>query len=191
MTMVQDVARWLSAPFAPGPTRGAPPTPAVEAPAKFAARIVVGVASGAVATLAMSAAMEVSYRLLSPSERGPLAPSQIVMRGAAAAGVDTRAHPVRHTLITLLAHFGYGSAAGVGYTLLMSRTPLPPPFRGLLYGAALWAVSYQAWLPSTGVLRPATTYARGRVTTLVVSHLVWGAAADVTERLLAARMGLA
>jgi uncharacterized membrane protein YagU involved in acid resistance len=102
--------------------------------------------------------------------------------------VDERGYNAIHLIATLLAHFGYGSTAGIGYAFTMRAVPAPPLIRGLGFGLALWAFSYLGWLPSAGILRRATTYSRGRILTLIASHLVWGATAGMTEELLASKL---
>lgn len=50
-----------------------------------------------------------------------------------------------------------GTASGPVYGLLRSGIEgVPAPLAGMLFGAALWAIGFEGWLPALGVM-PATT----------------------------------
>lgn len=124
-------------------------------------RVVHGAIAGFCATMAMTIAMRALARELEPVDRYPLPPREItqdVLHGG-------RLAPV----MTVLAHFGFGAAAGALYGLL------PPPMPGLIYGPAVWAASYLGWVPMARILVPATRHPAQRNLLMIAVHLVWGA----------------
>lgn len=135
---------------------------------------IAGAIAGLAGVAAMTATMEVYYRLLPADQRRPVEPSLIVQRVMPAAVRSGEHGERRHLLLTLAAHLGYGTTSGAAYALTMSKTPLPTPVKGLVFGLALFAVGYLGWLPSAGILRPASDYPTGRNVGLIVAHLIYG-----------------
>jgi hypothetical protein len=88
---------------------------------------------------------------------------------------------------SVAAHFGYGAGVGTIYALAEPVMPLPRGLRGPAYALAVWAVSYAGWLPAVKTLPPPQKRPAGRNLLLVVSHLVWGVAAEGMMRLLSGR----
>src|SRR5690606_3483019 len=86
------------------------------------------------------------------------------------------------TGLTTAAHFAYGSAAGVPYTLLVERLPASTPVKGATYGLFVWAASYLLLLPGLNILYPATDHPRRRNLLMIVAHLVWGVALAAASR---------
>jgi hypothetical protein len=75
------------------------------------------------------------------------------------------------------AHVGFGAAAGAIFANL-ERGPKPVlPFlpAGMLFGAAVWLVSYQGWIPAAGIMPPASRDRPGRPQSMLAAHLVFGA----------------
>jgi hypothetical protein len=75
--------------------------------------------------------------------------------------------------LAVMAHLGYGTAAGVVFSLF------PQPWRssmrlGTAYGAVVYLIGYEGWLPLLGILPPAHRDHPPRVATMLVSHLVYG-----------------
>ena len=90
-----------------------------------------GAMSGLVATMAMTSTMRRLHKHLPPVERYPLPPREITQTVLPAA---TRKDDA---VTALLAHFSYGALAGAIYACLPGQRPW-----GVLYGPAVWAVSY-------------------------------------------------
>lgn len=136
----------------------------------------VGAVAGLLATVPMTLAMELLRRRLPRHERHPLPPKQITMRAARRLGVrPARAEPAREVL-TLVAHFGFGAAAGTMYAPLARRVrAVPPLVCGIAYGLTVWLVSYMGWLPAVGLFQPARPDVRGRTALMIAVHVVWGA----------------
>jgi hypothetical protein len=141
---------------------------------RLARKSIAGALGGLAGVVAMTATMEVYHRLLPADQRRPLEPSLIVQRVTPGAVRPGEHGERRHLLLTLAAHVGYGTTSGAAYALTMSKTPLPTPLKGLVFGLALFAVSYLGWLPSAGILRPASDYPAGRNAGLIIAHLIYG-----------------
>ncbi len=143
-----------------------------------------GALAGCAATAPMTAAMELLHRALPQHERYPLPPSQITSSVAGKLGVADEIGGDEHTALTLLAHFGYGAAAGALYGQVAQRATAAPAISGMLYGLGVWGVSYLGLLPAMNILPPATRHPGRRNALMIASHLVWGASLG----LLAARL---
>jgi hypothetical protein len=95
-------------------------------------------------------------------------------------------HPksVLSNSLAVVAHLGYGTAVGAAFSLL------PQPWAGsqrlgTAYGGLVYAMGYEGWLPVLGILPPAHRDHRGRVATMLISHLAYGAALAYANRCLA------
>ncbi|HZU38004.1 MAG TPA: DUF1440 domain-containing protein, partial [Gemmataceae bacterium] len=82
----------------------------------------------------------------------------------------------QHRTAALFAHFGYGASMGAGYGILGRHLRLPAAVRGILYGLAVYAVSYHGYLPALRILRPIAQHPPGRRVSLIAAHVVWGLA---------------
>lgn len=143
-----------------------------------------GAVAGCVATAPMTVVMMALHRLLPRTEQYALPPSEIVAQIAENVGAEQHIDAQQHIALTLLGHFGYGAAVGVGYVPLAPRLPFPAAVNGIGYGLAVWAVSYLGLLPAAGLLTPATEHPARRNVLMIVAHIVWGAALGVVfERL--------
>jgi len=146
---------------------------------ELAPAILAGAIAGFVGTFPMTAVMELLHRRLPWWQRYPLPPSQIVGRLAVAVGLRQHMDRSEHSITTVIAHFGYGAAAGALYAPLAYRSPLPAPFKGAVAGLIVWGCSYLGLLPSLGILPPATKHPRRRTALMIAAHLMWGVATGV------------
>ncbi|HSJ54497.1 MAG TPA: DUF6789 family protein [Anaerolineae bacterium] len=138
-------------------------------------RLLSGVLAGFVATAPMSMFMGVTKRLLPRRERYPLPPHLVTMDIAEKAGVREKMGPRVRAVATAAGHFGYGAAQGGLYGSISRRVPGPAPLKGIVFGLAVWAVSYLGLLPLAGIYRPATEHPAGRNVLMIAAHVVWGA----------------
>jgi hypothetical protein len=82
----------------------------------------------------------------------------------------------------LVAHLGFGATVGAVYALLPRLGgPLP---RGISWALAVYAASYQGWVPAMGALPPASRDRRDRVAVMVAAHVVYGAVLGRAEHTL-------
>lgn len=144
-------------------------------PALTLRSFLAGAVAGCAATLPMTVTMEALHRRLPPRERYPLPASELVAEMVELGLLGHKLPRRPHTALTLLAHFGYGTAAGIVAGPLARRLPLPTPAGGPVVGLGVWAFSYLAGLPAAGLLRPATAWPAGRNGLMIAAHLVWGA----------------
>ena len=76
--------------------------------------------------------------------------------------------------LAVVAHIGYGTAVGAAFSLLPE--PVPHSVRlGTAYGALVYIMGYEGWLPMLDILPPAHRDDPRRVATMVASHLLYGA----------------
>ncbi|WGW11301.1 hypothetical protein LWF01_14570 [Saxibacter everestensis] len=73
---------------------------------------------------------------------------------------------------TLISHFGYGILAGAVFGGVSRKPTLA---KGTAYGTALWAASYEGWIPALRIMPPAHRDRKDRALAMVVAHLVYGA----------------
>ncbi len=145
---------------------------------------VIGLLAGVVATGPMTVAMILWHRRLPRSERYPLPPREITMKLARQAGVSHKMSGEARSAATLLAHFGYGGAAGAVYGAIARNIPAPTLCKGVGFGLLLWAGSYLGLLPGTGLLKIATNHPARRNLLMIGAHVVWGAATGAVTEIL-------
>lgn len=138
-----------------------------------------GTLAGAVATLPMTVAMEAMFRRLPWMQRHPLPPRTITVRMAERAGIAHQLDEQERRTATLASHFGYGASMGGVYGAVHEHIPLPLGVRGAAFGLAVWAASYQGWLPAAGILPAATSQPSERNHLMIAAHVVWGVSLDV------------
>jgi len=129
--------------------------------------VVTGAATGVVATLAMSAVLALAARRGLLKEPPPRAIVRTALPGLSEEAVDVGA---------ILAHLGYGSAAGVAHRALLGG---PGPAASVLYALGLYAGSYEGWVPLLGALPPAHLDDRARQASMIAGHVVYGAVLGV------------
>ncbi|MDH2445442.1 hypothetical protein QDR37_15960 [Amnibacterium sp. CER49] len=131
-----------------------------------------GAAAGLAATLAMSGLLVAAKALGALPKQPPVLLVKKVLPNLP----EAVAQP-----LSWAAHLGYGAVGGALLPVLLRRVT---PARGLAYGLAIYAASYEGWVPVAGVLPPAHADDRRRVATMLAAHVVYGA---VLGRLLRRR----
>jgi uncharacterized membrane protein YagU involved in acid resistance len=142
----------------------------------ISATFAAGGLAGLVATLPMTLFMQRMHQQLPARERYPLPPSEIVEQLADRAGISNQIDQDEHIVLTLLAHFGYGAAAGALYAPLARGFHPPATLGGVAFGLAVWSTSYLGLLPVLGLLRPATEHPPRRNALMIGAHVIWGLA---------------
>lgn len=138
-----------------------------------------GAAAGAIATIPMSAVMLASERL---GAMGQLPPETITRKALAAANREKTSPTVK--AVATAAHFAFGAAAGAAYGAMQSGDDdLPLALtKGVGFGLAVYALSYAGWMPALDILPPPQRDREDRQITLVISHVVYGAALALLAR---------
>ena len=145
-------------------------------------RVILGAICGVVATGPMTAVMALWHRRLPVGERYPLPPREITDAVAEKAGVSVDADAL--SAATLIAHFGYGGAAGGLYGALPMGSVRQPLASGFVLGLVVWSLSYFGLLPALRILRPASEHPARRNALMLGAHFVWGACLCALYRVL-------
>ena len=126
-----------------------------------------GAAAGSAATVAMSGLMLAAQRA---GLVGRQPPEAIVRTAGAALGSEPRGRTA--DALGSLAHLGFGASVGGAYALLPERRAGVPA--ALLTSLAVYAVSYQGWVPALGALPRASRDRNDRQGVMLAAHLVYG-----------------
>jgi uncharacterized membrane protein YagU involved in acid resistance len=156
-----------------------------------------GAAAGLAAGIVASAAMN-GFQFL----WNTFAPRRDPPRDSASAEDDTTVKAasavsegiLRHRLSTdekriggTLVHYAFGGAVGALYGALAERDPRVTTGHGVPFGVVFWLVADEMAVPALGLSRPATSYPVSVHLYALLSHLVFGASAEKTRRLLRPR----
>jgi len=142
--------------------------------------LVRGAAAGTLATAAMSGIMLAGARAGLLGQQPPRRIARAFLPGH-----RHRPKPGERALGTL-AHFGFGAASGALFGLVVGDRR-PRVTTGVGYALAIWAASYQGWVPEMKIMPPASVDRPGRVGVMAGAHVVYGAALALALRRLTAR----
>jgi hypothetical protein len=147
--------------------------------------VIVGAASGVIATVPMTIAMEQLHRLVPHEHRRPLPPREVTegLIGPPGDGADEE----QLERMTFLLHYAFGGAAGALFPIVAPRRLAPAVGVGVLYGLGVWSGSYLGLLPAIGVRHHARHDSAARSGIMIAAHVVWGATLGL---LLRGRPGL-
>lgn len=129
-----------------------------------------GAVAGFAATGAMSGLLAAAYR----RGKDPLLPPKLVTRRLLPGGRERTPRPGENA-VTVLAHAGFGVAAGAVFGAATGERS-PGLVAGACYGLLVWLLSSEGWVPRLTVQPPAHRDNPKRAVTMVVAHLVYGAA---------------
>jgi hypothetical protein len=159
------------------------------------AAVAAGLLAGAVGTVCLDAVHYLKYRRaggtddplaweFAPIENWETATAPGLVAKRLVEGFTQRKLPDRSAwLVSTLAHWGYGSAAGAAYGILAGSLPLPHPRYGVPFGAAVFANDYIA-LPVAGLYQPIWEYDAKTLAWDLGAHLAYGAGTGTTFWLL-------
>ena len=136
-------------------------------------RLVIGAAAGAAATLPMSAFMLAAQRAGFMTK---LPPKRITEAALDELGLEDGTGETATNVLSSIAHFGFGAAAGALYAALdpRLRLPVPAPVQGALFGTGVWTVSYMGWVPALRIMPQAYLDEPGRPESMLVAHWIYG-----------------
>ena len=164
-----------------------PTLPARVAPSSTRA-VLTGAGAGVAATVVMTGVM---LGLQRAGLLGRMPPRLIVEHALARFGI--RRHTSRGTrkALTLAAHIGFGASQGalyaLGHTIAAKRGHAAHPTltTGIPFALAVWAVNYAGWIPQVGIMPPPSRDRMGRPTSMILAHVVYGAALATVLRRMA------
>ena len=137
-------------------------------------RALTGALSGFGATVVLSGLREAWTRVGLVFETAPM---QVVDR-VEELGLVGDLSPTGRRLLTVVAHFAYGTGTGIAFGLL--RRERGEPEEEAAVGAALgvlaWGAGWASWLPLTGVHKDPWTQRTPKVLLPVIDHAAYGAA---------------
>jgi hypothetical protein len=123
----------------------------------------------------MTWTMRAAERFVPWHAKGRLPPKQITESVLSKLGVKHKLDRNQRSAATIVAHYGFGTAAGGLLGLLAAKSErVPRPLCGAIVGTMVWAASYAGWLPAIGIRRHAATEPAGRNAQMIAAHLVWG-----------------
>ena len=128
-----------------------------------------GAIAGAGATVPMSAVMAGGERL---HMLGEPPPRKITRAGVRA--VNGSATKGELDALSWVSHFAFGAAMGAAYGLLVGDRR-PSIASGVLFGTAVWAVSYAGWVPAMGIMASPSHDRPMRPEVMLVAHWAYGA----------------
>ncbi len=135
------------------------------------AEVLEGAAAGALATIAMSAAMFGFRRL---GLMGEMPPEKITSRVLDRLGV--RRSRIAQDLLASANHVAFGAGGGATFGLVRRWVPssIPTLPLGVVFASAIWAVSYAGLAPILGLMPPPQKDRVGRPLSMIAAHLVYG-----------------
>jgi hypothetical protein len=159
------------------------------------AALVRGLAAGVIGTAAMTAAQVLPSKLKSSedtsggqenSPRDPWeeAPVPALVAKRIAEGVfHKEVSPDLIPVLTNAMHWGYGTTWGAVYGLTHARTSGRPLRNGVMFGVAVWALSYVQLVPM-GLYEPPWKYSPKELASDVGYHLAYGAGVGAGHSLI-------
>jgi hypothetical protein len=136
-------------------------------------KVLVGATAGLLATIPMTAV------IMGGRRAGLLAvpPPEQITDATLEAAVDKPAPrgPLR-TATWVSAHLAYGAACGALFAALRSRLPGMSPSAGLLFGGAVWGISYGPLMPALDLYPSVSEDRSTRTAVMIAAHAVFGTA---------------
>lgn len=83
--------------------------------------------------------------------------------------------------VAMAVHLGYSALGGALYGLARQKLEqkeehIPLPVAGALFGLAVWALSFEGWLPAVGIMKRTTDKPVKKWPAPIMGHLVYGTA---------------
>ncbi|MGH3145649.1 MAG: hypothetical protein ACRDTR_07580 [Rubrobacter sp.] len=145
-------------------------------------RALTGALGGLGGTLVLSGLREALTRVGLVFETAPM---QVVER-VEELGLVGDLSPGGRRLLTVVAHFAYGTGTGIAFGLLRRERggQAEEAAVGSALGLLAWGAGWATWLPLTGVHRAPWTQRTPKVLLPVLDHAVYGAAWGLVNLIL-------
>lgn len=138
-----------------------------------------GAAAGIAGGLAMTGAMfQVAPHVLPADMR----PSEFVPKRAVEWAEDQVGRPDALSdetaqRVAMGVHLSYSAGMGALYGLARKRIKdVPAPIAGAIFGLAVWALSFEGWMPAAGIMERTTDQPVRKWPAPIMGHLVYGTA---------------
>jgi len=146
--------------------------------------VLIFAGAGAAATGAMTVFMERAFRCLPAHEQYPLPPREITDAVTEGLDVDRPQSRSSVTVVTFIAHFGFGIASALPLAALPRHSLRAATAQGVIWGLLVWSGAYLGALPALQILTPANQHPAGRTALMIVAHVVWGGTAGSLGHLM-------
>ena len=134
-------------------------------------RVGIGAVGGFIATGVMDLFLT-ELRRLGALHTYP--PEEITGRALETAGVPH--DEGERKALTAVAHYAFGATAGAAFGLVPVPRKQPAVMvAGVLYGLAIWLVSYAGWIPKLGLRPPPSDDPPASQASIAAGHAVYGA----------------
>lgn len=141
--------------------------------------------AGCGATLPMTLFLLGIQRILPGWQRYALPPEEVTKELAQRIHIQRYMDKKRLLASSIVFHFGYGTAMGGLYGLLMGQMRLPSFLKGTAFGLTIWAASYLGWMPLAHISVAAPKEPLPRNLMMITAHIIWGSATGVLAKWLA------
>ena len=142
-----------------------------------------GALAGLAATVPMTAVIGAGH---TAGLMGTPPPVEITENVAEQAGENPDRQSPEFQAAWLAAHLGYGAACGLVFSAIRPVLPRSDLAAGLLFGVAVWGVSYIGLLPSLNLYPSAQDDSNQRQAVMIAAHAVFGSALASVDRYLSA-----
>ena len=140
-----------------------------------------GALAGLAATVPMTAVIGAGH---AAGLIGTAPPVEISENVAEQAGENPDRQSPEFQVAWLAAHIGYGAACGVIFAAIRPVLPRSDLAAGLLFGTAVWGVSYISLMPSLNLYPSAEDDSNQRQVVMISAHAVFGTALATVEHRL-------
>jgi uncharacterized membrane protein YagU involved in acid resistance len=140
-----------------------------------------GALAGLVATVPMTAVIGAGR---AAGLLGTPPPIEIAENVAEQAGENPERQSPEFQAAWLAAHMSYGPTCGVIFSTIRPMLPRSDLVAGLLFGGAVWGVSYISLMPSLNLYPSAEDDSNQRQAVMIVAHAVFGTALASIEHQL-------
>lgn len=142
-----------------------------------------GAIGGVAGGLAMTAMMSKVAPKMIPADMRPdgSVPKKAVEWAEAQIGRPNALSDDQAQKVAMAVHLGYSALGGALYGLARQKMEqkaehIPIPVAGALFGLAVWALSFEGWLPAVGIMKRTTDEPVKKWPAPIMGHLVYGTA---------------
>jgi uncharacterized membrane protein YagU involved in acid resistance len=140
-------------------------------------------ARGALGGAAGGAVMYVMKQVVAPKvlpqemRREGFAPKQFVQWAETEAGHPDALTSRQEDTAAMLGHLAYSAGLGALYGVARREVDSgPAPVAGAIFGLAVWAVSFEGWMPGLGVMPATTDLPPKKRAPDIMGHVIYGVA---------------